>query len=497
MDEYKNTDNANESRDEESSVNDLKKEENAAEEKAKDTTPPPFSESCFSHTGEYRYAPPYTDKNARDSVYGAEKKAPQGEGSSYGSQYTPPRPPEKKPRKVRTFSTAAIALLIAGSVILSLAAGMCGALLVNGGFSLKSNAEGNEANSKGDSSSGKTTLIIHQSDSAAEGSAGNLEGTYDISDVCAAVSPCVVEVSTEFNKIIYGQYHYVQEGAGSGVIISADGYILTNAHVITDSQSGDLADAVTIRLNNSDEYEAEIIGSDPASDIALLKIDAEKLEFATMGNSDSINVGQQIIAVGNPLGELGGTVTCGIISATDREITVENNKMTLIQIDAAINPGNSGGGLFNTRGELVGIVNAKTTDVTVEGLGFAIPVNDAITVAAELQEYGYVTGKPYVGISLVDVTTSYEAYTNFGSSATGVYIILVQEGYNDSALKYGDRITAINDNEITTVAEAKEIISESQVGDVLIFTVARGKRLYDIEVKCYEYVPENGVSFDD
>lgn len=497
MDDFKNTDNPFENDTEKNGESAPAEDsfENTAAENAggEDTpnSPPPFGQGDFSHTGEYRYAPPYSDKNARDSVYGTSRKADytNSSTSSYSKDVPPsdsfsssPAPEKKKKeKKVRTFSTAALALIIAGCVLLSFAAGMCGALFITGGFKQK------------EESSLQNSLVGNN----ANGTASKFEGSYDISDVSSVVSASVVEVTTEFNKTMYGQYHYVQEGAGSGVIISADGYILTNAHVITDSESGKLADAVTIRLNNSSEYEAKIIGSDQSSDIALLKIEATELTFATPGNSDSIKVGEQIIAVGNPLGELGGTVTCGIISATNREITVEDNKMTLIQIDAAINPGNSGGGLFNVKGELIGIVNAKTTDIGIEGLGFAIPVNEAMSVAQELDDHGYVKGRSHIGISLVDVTDSFTALYYFDSESTGVYISYVQEGYNDTVLKYGDRITAINDNEVSTSADVKEIISESEVGDVLVFTVSRGRKLHDVEVTCYEYVPEEGVSFEE
>ncbi len=440
-------------------------------------------------SGEYRYVPPYADANSTDRIH-----EPAPHSFTQGTAAPAPEPKAEKKEKVkavRTFSTAALVFILIGAVVLSFASGMLGALLVGGGL--------NPSESSGNKGSDKGELVIDKAenkDNGSDSTADKLVGSYDISDVCAVVSAAVVEITTEFNKTQYGYYQYVEEGAGSGVIISTDGYIITNAHVITDSASGKLADAIKIRLNTGDEYTAEIIGSDSDSDIALIKIDAENLFAATVGNSDSIKVGEQIIAVGNPLGELGGTVTCGIVSATNREISVENNKMTLIQIDAAINPGNSGGGLFNTKGELVGIVNAKTTDVTVEGLGFAIPVNEAVSVAEELQSHGYVTGKVHIGISLTDVTDAFTAYYYFRSEATGVYITSVQEGYNEDVLKYGDRITAINDIEVSSTAKVKEIISESKVGDKLIFTVSREGKLKDVEVTCYEYVPEEGVSFD-
>ena len=441
-------------------------------------------------SGEYRYVPPYAGVGA-NTPNPQQRPVYQTAPPAYTAE--PPKK-KKKEKTVRTFSTTALVLLLIGAIVLSFASGMLGALLVVGGFETGvASDEGNNNSSSGD-------LVIDKAEKEEDDSdkelSGELSGTYDLSDVCAVVSASVVEITTEFNQTAYGYYQYVQEGAGSGVIITKDGYLLTNAHVITNSQSGKLADAIKVRLTNSEEYEAKIIGSDTDSDIALLKIEGDNFTAATVGNSDSIKVGEQVIAVGNPLGELGGTVTSGIVSATNREISVENNKMTLIQIDAAINPGNSGGGLFNTKGELVGIVNAKTTDVTVEGLGFAIPVNEAVSVAEQLQEHGYVTGKTHIGISLADVTDAFTAYYNFRSQATGVYIVMVQEGYNDKVLKYGDRITAINDQEITSSEDVKEIISECEVGDKLTFTVSREGKIIDLEVTCYEYVPESDVSFN-
>lgn len=449
--------------------------------------PPPKAPDEFNHSGEYRYVPPYSNMGANTRrpmtppPYGSAPQEP---------VVMPKKEKKKKTRTVRTFPTAALVLILVGSVLLSFASGIAGALLVTDGFEMNNASPENKNHGE---------LIVNKNEKDSEEGSGNatLKGEYDLTDICAVVSASVVEITTEFNQTYYGYYQYVQEGAGSGVIISEDGYLLTNAHVITDSQSGKTADAIKVRLTNGEEYDATIIGNDPDSDIALLKIEGEGFAAATIGNSDSIEVGEQVLAVGNPLGELGGTVTSGIVSATNREISVENNKMTLIQIDAAINPGNSGGGLFNTKGELIGIVNAKTTDVTVEGLGFAIPVNEAISVAEELEEHGYVTGRTHIGISLTDVTDSFTAYYYFRTEVTGVYVVNVQEGYNEDILQYGDRITAINGNEITSSQDVKEIINDSEVGDILTFTISREGKLIEVDVTCYEYVPENDVSFDE
>ena len=447
--------------------------------------PPPRTPAEFNHSGEYRYVPPFSNVGANT---GRPMTPP-----PYGpAPQQPPRMAKKekkeKAKTVRTFPTAALVLILVGSILLSFASGIAGALLVSGGFEMNEETV-EESGDRGE-------LVVNKQDESSESESAVLEGEYDLTDVCAVVSASVVEITTEFNQTYYGYYQYVQEGAGSGVIISEDGYLLTNAHVITDSQSGNTADAIKVRLTNGEEYDATIIGNDSDSDIALLKIEGEGFAAATVGNSDTIEVGEQVLAVGNPLGELGGTVTSGIVSATNREISVENNKMTLIQIDAAINPGNSGGGLFNTKGELIGIVNAKTTDVTVEGLGFAIPVNEAVSVAEELEEHGYVTGRTHIGISLTDVTDAFTAYYYFRTEVTGVYVVNVQEGYNENVLQYGDRITAINGNEISSSEDVKELVKDSEVGDVLTFTISREGKIMEVEVTCYEYVPENDVSFD-
>lgn len=219
-------------------------------------------------------------------------------------------------------------------------------------------------------------------------------------DVIAAIKDSVVEIRTQ---AVVSQHQYIQKGAGSGVIVgnykATNGneqgyYIITNAHVIEDAVNSSKS-KITVILTDGTEYQAKVVGSDTKSDIAVLKIsEAKALTCATFANEDyKLRVGDEVIAIGNPLGQLGGTVTNGYISALDREILVDGNKMNLLQTDAPINPGNSGGGLFNLRGELIGIVNAKSTGTDIEGIGFAIPSNDALKVYSDLINYGYVTGR--------------------------------------------------------------------------------------------------------
>ena len=207
-----------------------------------------------------------------------------------------------------------------------------------------------------------------------------------IPEIAALNSDSVVEIYTEFIVNGWRMTQYVSEGAGSGVVISKNGYIVTNNHVI------DSANKITVQLNDGTEYEAELIGKDSRTDIAVIKIDASDLKPAVWGDSDGLVVGELAVAIGNPLGKLGGTVTDGIISALSRDIEIDGHMMNLLQTSAAVNPGNSGGGLFNGKGELIGVVNAKSTGSDIEGIGFAIPANLAKSIADELIKNGKVEG---------------------------------------------------------------------------------------------------------
>jgi serine protease Do len=230
-------------------------------------------------------------------------------------------------------------------------------------------------------------------------------------------------------------------------------------------------------LSNGDEFEAKLIGTDAQTDIAVIKIDAENLTPAVYGDSSKLVIGELTVAIGNPLGELGGTVTDGIISALDREITVEGENMVLLQTNAAVSPGNSGGGLFNSKGELIGIVNAKSSGDSIEGLGFAIPINTAKPIIEDLIEKGHVTGRPSIGITIVDVTTDYQRYM-YGVSDYGVYI---QKAIS-SEFKSGDRIIAIDGNSISTSSDIKSILNGHNVGDEVTVTVSRKNKIVDVKV---------------
>ena len=257
------------------------------------------------------------------------------------------------------------------------------------------------------------------SESAAEGT--TVSSGMTTAQVAKTVSPSVVVITTE--QVVYSQWSWygqsqVESGAGSGVIISSDGYILTCDHVVSGASN------ITVTIGDKD-YTATVVGEDSTSDIAVIKVDADGLTPAIVGDSDKLAVGDNVLAVGNPLGELGGTVTSGIVSALNRSVSIQSsssvNTMSLIQMDASVSPGNSGGGLFNMNGELIGIVNAKSSSSDAEGLGFAIPINDAIKVAQDLLENGYVTGRPYMGITYLAVNDAQTA-AQLGVNAYGIYV---------------------------------------------------------------------------
>lgn len=279
------------------------------------------------------------------------------------------------------------------------------------------------------------------------------------------VADTVVEITT--SQVTTGSWmqQYVTEGAGSGVVITSTGIIITNNHVIEG------ADTIQVTMRDGSEYAATLIATDEMYDIAVIKIEATGLKAATFGDSDDLKVGQTAVAIGNPLGSLGGTVTEGIISATGRQIYVEGIPMTLLQTTAAINPGNSGGGLFNLAGELIGVVNAKMSEEGIEGLGFAIPSNTALAAATDLLTQGYVTGRPDVGFTVMEITDMMTAL-QYGVSYSGVYVM--QLGANaPESVKTLDCIVSVNGQSVADADDFKSALYASSVGDTLTVTFLR------------------------
>ena len=299
-------------------------------------------------------------------------------------------------------------------------------------------------------------------------SAGN--AAMSVATVVAKVSASVVEITTE--TLVQSGYigQYVTSGAGSGVIIAKEGYIVTNHHVV------DGANTITVRMSDGKEFSAQLVGSDQETDIAVLWINAGNypLTVATMGASYDLVVGEDILAIGNPLGSLGGTVTEGMISATARDISVNGTNMTLLQVSAPINPGNSGGGLFNMAGELVGVVNAKMASEEIEGLGFAIPSDTAYTVICELINNGYVSGRPALGVTLTEVT-----------SVSGTRYVRVEDK-NHAVLKDQDLILMADGVRISSIEDLAAIVRAKSVGDTVTLTVYRDGKQIELTVPVIE-----------
>lgn len=316
----------------------------------------------------------------------------------------------------------------------------------------------------------------------------------DFSAVSAKVAPSVVVITTESmvtsNNWFGGQY--VQSGAGSGVVLTEDGYIITCNHVVSGANN------IKVSLNDGTEYTATVVGGDSTTDVAVLKIDATGLTPATIGDSDSLAVGQSVLAVGNPLGELGGTVTGGMISALNREVTIEDQTMSLIQMDASVSPGNSGGALFNASGDLIGIVNAKSSGDYAEGLGFAIPINTAYNVAMDLIQSGYVTGRPQLGISVITITDAATA-ARYGVTSAGIYISQVNpgSGAEKAGLQAGDRIVSVDNVLAETANDVVSRVQEKSVGDTVSLQVARKGQLITVEVELTEANPTAASTAED
>lgn len=305
----------------------------------------------------------------------------------------------------------------------------------------------------------------------------------------ANVDACVgITVSTTMTNI-FG-YTSTSAASGSGFVITADGYIVTNYHVIEDAVK-DSSVSITVSFHDGSSYPATLVGGEEDNDVAVLKIEASGLQTVTLGDSDQLKVGQAVMAIGNPLGELTYSLTDGLISALDRLITTgsgnDSTTMNMLQTNCAINPGNSGGPLFNSYGEVIGITTAKystsSSGTNVEGLGFAIPINDAIKVAQDLLENGYVTGRPYMGITYLAVTDAQTA-AQLGVNAYGIYVVdVVSGGPADKAgLKAGDRIVSIDNTEVAQKTDLGTLMQEHSAGDTLSITVARDGQMQTVSL---------------
>lgn len=337
-------------------------------------------------------------------------------------------------------------------------------------------------------------------------------------DIVDSIMPSVVGVASTFEYKpdvndyspwgIWGGYSEpeTQElpATGTGIIMSEDGYIVTNAHVIYDDSEYKCGKAIDVSVVFSDEteHDAKIIAYDTETDIAVLKVDETGLTPAEFGSSDDLRVGELVIAVGNPLGfDLFGSVTSGIVSAKNRQIDINEKSMTLIQTDAAINSGNSGGPLLNSAGQVIGINSAKISSsygssASVEGLCFAIPINEAKIIIDDLINYKYVKGRPQIGISTVDVTESVSRYYDI---PLGVYVQSVQEGgaADIAGIQKGDVIIEIDGEAVTTADELNKIKNNHKAGETISLTITRAGEDIKIDLILQEANSDKGLPFSD
>lgn len=476
------------------------------------TPPPDYRSGEYSFKGsdsipEYRYT--YTNQSSQQTSYGSGSSSIGDGGSRPPKKQKRQRSPRRRREGERRPHTALIvALVVVAAVLMCTLAGIGGAMLVRlydaGNTPEDTAGPGYSSNTPGDPSVGDNDNSVNDPSSGSQVSGNNSDvviikndnsvtvktvsgkigdETLTVPDVVALVKDSVVEIFTEQRS--YNGW-YVSSGAGSGVFIgkSEDGkraYLVTNNHVIEG------ADTINVRTTDGTKYVATLVGTDSVTDVAVLSVEVTgDITVAECGSSAGLVVGESVIAIGNPLGELGGTVTTGIVSALEREVTIDDNVMVLLQTNAAVNPGNSGGGLFNMKGELIGVVNAKSSGTGVENIGFAIPIDTAYSIIVELLEHGYVTGRPTTGLTLIDITDRFTAMY-YGLDSLGVYV--TESKFTDE-IKNGDRIVSINGTNVSSEAEVKSLLDDLKVGDKVSVVIARKGTQHEVELTLQENVPD-------
>lgn len=331
------------------------------------------------------------------------------------------------------------------------------------------------------SSSGSTINVSGRP--ATTVSINTVDGKTEMTDaeVYAATVNSVVSIRTSSTSS-YNFFGQAVEtaSAGSGFVLTSDGYIVTNYHVVKD------ADTVTVTMYNGDEYNALYVGGDEDYDIAVIKVEATDLQAVTLGDSSLLNVGDHVLAIGNPLGELTFSMSGGMVSSVNRTINVDGTPFNMIQTDTSINPGNSGGPLLNSYGEVVGIVSAKYSsysDESVEGLGFAIPINDVYAMIEDIMTNGYVTNKPYLGITGGTMTEQMAAQYRYDVTS-GVFVYSVEEGgaADKAGLQMGDVITDIDGTSITSLEDLSAVKKQYSAGDTSTFTIYRQGETLTVEL---------------
>jgi serine protease Do len=400
---------------------------------------------------------------------------PESESQNFRPRYIRYEP--EKPKEKTSVQSMGFSRIIALCLICALLGGITGAG-VSVMFTMRDSSAVASPQIASPSATPANTPLV-----SSVGSSGVLSGP----EIFEMNSPMVVCINTEITvQSFFGAVP--ASSSGTGFIIRSDGYIVTNYHVIEGAVQGGYDIQVT--LHSGESYTATVSGYEKDNDVAVIKIDAENLPAVTLGDSAEMRVGETVYTIGNPMGVFSYTITSGILSAIDREITTDTNvKINTLQIDAAVNEGNSGGPVLNSRGEVIGIVTAKYNSSGIEGLGFAIPINDAITIMNELIEKGYVSGKPSLDITVTTISRSTAQYYNM---AEGSYIIALEEGGAASlaGLVVGDIITHVNDVEVLTVETLRAELKKYAAENTVAVTVVRSGEVLTVDVTLSEVKPE-------
>lgn len=445
-----------------------------------------FTGETDRDSGEYHYKNGYTQKIYSDAHY-----VPADENTVPPRYYTPPEKPVKEPKPKKEHNGFFIKALCM-CLVCALLGGIGGAAIMRGSVTGDINALTERVGKLEDEENVLTTA--NDSASGTTGTVTSVLSGLAASEVYELACQQVVGISSEITYTNFFGMSSAAAVSGSGFILTSDGYVLTNYHVI-ESAYQNKAD-ITVMTHDGTKYTASVVGFEQENDVAVLKIDGENLPHVTIGDSDNMKVGDEVYAVGNPLGELDFSMTTGHVSALDRLIATDNSSesINMFQFDAAVNSGNSGGPVYNAAGEVVGVVTAKYSDSGVEGLSFAIPINDAATIANDLITKGYVTGKAYMGVTLRNDYNS--MYANYYGWPVGAMVASVEDGSCAQAagIQAGDIITKVDDKDVESYSDLKSAVRRYSAGDTAEITLYRAGESMTLSITFDEAKPDSGTA---
>ncbi len=460
-------------------------DDNSFDTSRKNTT----GEFAAGNDGEYHYTRPETTRRAYSDASFVPTESAGAVPKNYRCQEHRPKKSRRERRRMPALAVIALCLVCA------MLGGICGGAFVGNHF-IGHIEDYLPEESRAPQTGGSLAIPPAAALPSQSGNAVYAEdGTLPLKELYALACRQVVAVTTEITYKNFFGYTTSSAVSGSGFIISSDGYILTNFHVIEEAARGGYE--ISVLTHDGSEYVASIVGYEADNDVAVLKISAENLSAVTIGNSDEMFVGDSVFAVGNPLGELEYTMTGGMVSALDRDISTYDSAtgsyttINMFQIDAAVNSGNSGGPVYNAKGQVIGIVTAKYSNTGVEGLGFAVPINDAVKIAEDLINKGYVSGKAYLGIHADTLPASVSQYYNLPA---GAYVVEVAPGScaDKAGLEAGDIITAIDGKTIRSSDDLLSVKKDYRAGDEAVLTVSRSDGDVLLTVIFDEEIPDRG-----